>query len=188
MQVPKGAVKIADKQSDAVAYVYTSGNGKPAALIFYGKADKPVSRFYWQNEARRDQAVKDAFDNRRARTAHKTAERDKRSSFVNPYKVGDLFGRSWGYDQTNVNYYEVVRVKGKYLWVREIAQEYVYTQSMAGNTTPLPGKFLEREPEKKCLAQDGCIKINHYAWAYYKPGQMVGGVKVYGTEYTSSYA
>jgi hypothetical protein len=187
MQIPKGSTKVADKQSDAVAYLYVSGNGKPAALIFFGKSDKPVSRYYWPNEARRDQTVKDAFERRRAFTAHKAGQRATRKAWVNPYKVGDLFRRSWGYDQTNIDWYEVVKVTGKMLWVREIAQECVATGDMTGRTTPQPGQYLKGDP-KKCLAQDGCIKINHYAHAYFVKPQMIAGVPVYGTDRYSTYA
>lgn len=42
--IPKGAVKVADKQSDAVAYLYSTPAGQPAVRVFYGKQSKPVGR------------------------------------------------------------------------------------------------------------------------------------------------
>ena len=33
--------------------------------------------------------------------------------------VGDILSSSWGYDQTNVNFYEVVRATTKTVWLRE---------------------------------------------------------------------
>lgn len=187
MQVAKGAVKIADKQSDCVAYIYTA-NGATCAMMFIGKADKPSWRYRFPNEARRDKAIGEAFARRRERLAAKAAEKEKRKAWVNPYKIGDLFRRSWGYDQTNVDWYEVVAVSGKMVTVRQIQQERVSTGDMCGKTTPQPGKYIEREPAKRCLAQDGCIKINHYAHAYYVKPEMKAGIPVYGTDYWSSYA
>jgi len=35
-------------------------------------------------------------------------------------KPGSIFSTSWGYDQTNVNYYQVLKVKGKSAYVRAI--------------------------------------------------------------------
>lgn len=39
-----------------------------------------------------------------------------------PYspKVGDIFLMSWGYDQTNVNFFQVTRTTPKGIYVREI--------------------------------------------------------------------
>jgi hypothetical protein len=53
---------------------------------------------------------------------------------------------SWGYDQTNVNYFQVTRVSAKGVWVREIGCESVPgTQGfMCQDVKPSPGKFLDR--------------------------------------------
>ncbi len=40
-------------------------------------------------------------------------------------KVGDLFCMSWGYDQTNVNFYQVTRMTPKGVYVREIGAKKV---------------------------------------------------------------
>ena len=184
--IPKGAVKVSDKQSDAVAYVYTQVPGRFSAAIFFGKQAKPYSKYYYRTEAQRDGAIASAFEARRTTTAYKAERQAKRKAFVHSYKVGDLFRRSWGYDQTNVDYYEVTEVSGRMVTVREIGQVCVETGNMCGQTTPQPGKFTG-EP-KRCLAQDGSIKINHYGWAYYHAPKMVAGVPTYGTDYYSAYA
>ena len=40
-------------------------------------------------------------------------------------QVGDIFSMSWGYDQTNVNYFQVTRISKGGIFVREIGQESV---------------------------------------------------------------
>lgn len=64
----------------------------------------------------------------------------------NPCKVGDLFCMSWGYDQTNVNYFQVTRVSDKGVWVREVGAKSVPgTQGfMCETVAPNPGHFLDR--------------------------------------------
>ncbi len=185
--IPAGAVKVADKGSDAVAYLYTAGAGVPCATLFAGKSSKPLWRYRFRDNARREKAIADAFALRRAKAGAKAAARAQRQAWVNPYKVGDLFRRSWGYDQTNIDWYEVVKVSGKTVWVREIEQARVATGDMTGKTTPQPGKFRAGEA-KRCLAQDGRIKINHYAHAYFVKPEIVAGVPVYGVDSFSSYA
>lgn len=39
--------------------------------------------------------------------------------------VGDIMYTSWGYDQTNVDFYQVVRVRGRSVYVCEIGARYV---------------------------------------------------------------
>lgn len=184
--IPKGAVKVADKASGAVAYLYMMRE-HPCAVVFFGKQVKPSWRYRFANDAKRAEAVGKAFAQWREVAARKADKAAARKAWKNPYKVGDLFRRSWGYDQTNIDWYEVVAVSGKMLTVRAIEQARVDTGDMCGRTTPQPGKYLKGEP-KKCLAQDGCIKINHYAHAYYVKPQFVAGVPVYGTDYFSTYA
>ena len=68
-------------------------------------------------------------------------------------KVGDIFYNSWGYDQTNIDYYEVVRVtkSGKSVYIREIAQERISNnaQGMSAVVAPVAGKFIGPEMVKR---------------------------------------
>lgn len=67
---------------------------------------------------------------------------------ANPHavRVGDIFEMSWGYDQTNVNYFQVTRLSAGGCFVREIGAKSVPgTQGFMSETvTPAPGKFLDR--------------------------------------------
>lgn len=42
------------------------------------------------------------------------------STVTKTVKVGDIFTYSWGYDQTNVDFYQVVRCTTKTVWVRRV--------------------------------------------------------------------
>ena len=55
------------------------------------------------------------------RTARKTAS--------NPFAVGDVLKYSWGYDQTNTDFYQVVAKTAKTITIREIGGTWAsYTQ------------------------------------------------------------
>lgn len=56
-------------------------------------------------------------------------------------KVGDLFYSSWGYEQTNIDFYQVTAVNKKMVDLTPIAGAATYDQTMAGNTKPVPNKF-----------------------------------------------
>lgn len=58
-------------------------------------------------------------------------------------RVGDIFYVSWGYEQTNVDFYQVVALKGKKTAVvREIAGEYVGGFSYQGKKRPCRAEFI----------------------------------------------
>jgi hypothetical protein len=64
-----------------------------------------------------------------------------------PVAVGDIFRMSWGYDQTNVDYFQVVKTTPKGVYVREIGSVMVPgtdgRNSMSCKVCPAPDNFLE---------------------------------------------
>jgi hypothetical protein len=61
--------------------------------------------------------------------------------------VGDIFEYSWGYDQTNVDYFEVVGVTPKTVKIRKIGAASVPDSEgfMSDKCVPVPGKFVRDE-------------------------------------------
>jgi hypothetical protein len=193
--IPAGAVKIADKQSDAIAYAYTDAAGRPCGRVFYGKQSKPVLACYYRDQGRRELAIVQAFQARRDTLARKAAYRQERTAWVPDYKVGEILRTCWGYDQTNVEYFEIIEIKGKYAIVRELQQERVDSGFMQGRCVPLPGKYCEPRyenddagvPLRRLMQQRG-IKIDNVRTAYRIETLNVGGVKVIPPASWSSYA
>jgi hypothetical protein len=60
-------------------------------------------------------------------------------------KVGDFFEESWGYDQTNADFYQVVKVStsGKTVWMRHVRTEVVRANESAEYLTPVVDGFDE---------------------------------------------
>ncbi|MCR5943963.1 hypothetical protein FG152_24640 [Ochrobactrum sp. XJ1] len=111
--LPKGAIKVSDKLSDAVAYLYKTSSGKLAASVFFGNQSKPVSRFSYESEDHRRRAISAAFQARRNKLAYKLEQRNLRNATPRTAEVGAIYYTSWGYDQTNVDFYEIVDLVGK---------------------------------------------------------------------------
>jgi len=63
------------------------------------------------------------------------------------YEVGSIIYNSWGYEQTNVDFYQVVKMTKKRITVREISQSMVegsmYSHGMAHNVVANPDSFLD---------------------------------------------
>ena len=68
-----------------------------------------------------------AFESRRKSLAFKSERQAARKAWVPTYKVGDIFRTCWGYDQTNVEYFELIEIRGKHGIFRELNQERIDT-------------------------------------------------------------
>ncbi len=76
----------------------------------------------------------------------KQAKQEARKRFQNPYKVGDIVHHSWGYDQTNCDFYQVVEVKPASVVLRKIGAKTVPGSEgfMCESLMPEKGAFLEK--------------------------------------------
>jgi len=182
--IPKGAIKVADRHSDAVAYVHTNARGKPCGMVFFGKQSKPVVNYQFRSEAERERVIRDYFGRKQAWDARKREARDEAKAFQHAAKVGDLYRTSWGYDQTNVEFFEIIEIRGKHAILRELQQVRETTGWEQGRCVPQSGKYVEPryegdkhgEPIRR-LIQDGRIKIDDVrtAWPW---GKRVAGAVV----------
>lgn len=176
--VPKGAVKIADKQSDAVAYVReyknSLGSLRVQVVIFWGKQNKPLTNFTYGSRKVAEIEIASNFESRRKTLDYKKGRVDAKKAFVHSYKVGDMLYTSWGYDQTNVEFFQIVDVRGKHVMLRQIGGDSEEKGYMTGECSPTKDSFLSRscvnesnEPFRR-LAQEGGIKIDssRTAWLH----------------------
>jgi hypothetical protein len=112
------------------------------------------------------------------RSAEHAAQRAKPIGLV----VGDVLRSSWGYDQTNIDYYQVTAVVGaQMVEIREIAQQREETHWQTGVCVPAPGQFTG-EPMRKRVSDYGnrdSVRIASYASAYKVEAKAIGGMKLY---------
>ena len=104
-------------------------------------------------------------------------------------KVGDVLVASWGYEQTNIDYYQVTRLVGKQsVEIRELRRQAEATGFMRGECVPVKGAFIG-EPMVKRVNEDGTVKVRSFGvWAHKDEPLTVGGVEVFGPDEFTSYA
>jgi hypothetical protein len=74
-----------------------------------------------------------------------------KAAWVNPYKVGDLLNYSWGYDQTNQEFAQIVAVGARSVTIREISRHSIRaTGSMSDVVAPVKDHFTG-EPVVKVI-------------------------------------
>ena len=109
----------------AVAYVKEEGN-RFYWKTFTRKSMKPQLNYYGIDRDRMHQSISNWATNLESREAEKIARREANKGGTAEINLGDVFYTSWGYDQTNVDFFQVVGYKGKtMLKLRKIAKEQV---------------------------------------------------------------
>lgn len=92
-------------------------------------------------------------------------EKERQILKAQPVKVNDIFERSWGYDQTNVDFYKVVEITktGKSAKVVKIGQKIVkQTGDMSELVEPDPDRIISEQARTLRIKQyrsDGSIYI-----------------------------
>ena len=84
-------------------------------------------------------------------------------------KPGVILSALWGYEQTNVDYYIVVKRKGSWAWLQQIGRKNVKeTLWMQGTCEPDPS-IRKGEVFRRKVAvfdgKEGGVSINSYTWA-----------------------
>ena len=115
-------------------YTYVNRSGHLAGVAFAGRRQKPDWRYQFRDDQQREYRVHKWLEGLREQLTYKRKKTEPHN-----FKPGQLFCISWGYDQTNIDYYKLTELKGKTMgYVVPIAQKTVRTATAADYVTPDP--------------------------------------------------
>jgi hypothetical protein len=132
--------------------------------VFYGKA-QTAKEFYSIKRISREKqlaAFADAVERTSAAIessiafkAERIASR-KAASVAKRLEVGSILCGSWGYEQTNVEFYEVLELSasGKTCTIQRIKCDEKPTGFMSGRCLPLPGEYVGQPLKNKRISFD----------------------------------
>lgn len=172
---PKGSMEIRHPDGLGVVYVsqftraHTNGSEGWQLVAYRGTAGKPEFNYSYKTREFAEKKVEEWFT---ALLAHKVRVLEYRKDANKPHtlKVGDIITNSWGYDQTNVDWYRITRVSEHFVWLREIAAHVVEDGFMSGpsqphidTTNPDPSKWGFQdckgpEVKHKATGESVCMK------------------------------
>jgi len=85
--------------------------------------------YLWTSETSSRQKVIELIVNEKKVIARREAKKAKskaaKANFINPYKKGDIFYTSWGWEQTNVDFYQVVGTTKMGVKIQRIRSKHV---------------------------------------------------------------
>lgn len=180
----------------AVVFRRVSDDEKTDIAGFSGKKRKPDFLFYscspeLVNKVNIyiDKWYKKLINNALLKAERKLAKAIKKQTQQTLLAVGDILVASWGYDQTNYDYYQVTRLVGKNsVEIRELCQSTESTSWGEDACVPVKNKFIG-EPMIKRVNEKGSVKVRAWGvWASKKKSVKVAGVEIFKPDYrTSSY-
>ena len=160
----RNARKVAMKDGSAVVYLYELA-GVPYAVAYIGRQGKPCWHFRFRSDAERTKRVSDFFASMQGRAQRKAAAKVEKPKL----QVGHILVASWGYDQTNIDYWQVVELVGKAsVRVRPIARKDAGDAGWAGHDTgacvPDPDAFTGESILRRVNRGDG-VRIDSCRYA-----------------------
>lgn len=138
----------------------------PCVRIKRGRALKPYCHHKFRSEEQRESFINEQKVNVKAWEDRKEEERLKRKNFMPTLKADDILNGSWGYDQTNQEFFIVLEVKGKVVIIQELAHKSVENTQGFMCESILPDLDSERlgEPIKKRILEGDRIKLMDYCY------------------------
>ena len=152
-------------------------DNKPVAVLYkptpkakFSK-EKQIFGFRFLNEDRRLEYINEDYLNRvknqEAKEKYKSDKKEKNKSDLLNVKVGDIFKDSWGYEQTNVDYFQVVaKPSSSFIVVKKINYELIdeTVSNMSAYVKPLINSFKNDE-ELKFKLNGASFKSSSFSWA-----------------------
>lgn len=165
--VPEGFERFEHAEAQALVCLGESRQGL-RVIVYTGTAAKPCANYVCRNEWTRLGAVLRIVA---GRIASAEAKRQHKETLKAPHKLtlGQILVSSWGYDQTNVDYYQVTRVvSGRSVEVRPIKLHHTQGRDgmsdMSGYVIPCPDEFIGTETSRHIVTRDS-IKVGYHQYA-----------------------
>lgn len=151
--------------SEVYLFMLRAG-GKTYGMAFSGTAGKHSGHCSFKTLEQGQRWAEEFLAGRRAHQERKQATRAERQAFRTTLKAGDVLDASWGYDQTNVDFYQVIEVSasGQSVTIRPIAARSVEDGWQQGVCWPLANEFTGGPETHRVLPGDS-VKVRD--WGVY---------------------
>ena len=188
----KYMVKFTDDSLGAIAFFHVTESGAIYMIGFSGKRVKPDFHFSFRSTDYADRYQETwhkGLVSRATDKAERKAERAAKLAQPHPLAVGDVLVSSWGYEQTNYDYYQVTRLVGKQsVEIRQLGRQAAETGFLQGDCVPVKGLF-KGEPMVKRINENGSVKVRSWGvWAHKKESVTVAGVEIFKPDHYTAYA
>lgn len=141
-----GNDKIRREEVTGGVVFLSEGQERFYATGFAGKAVRPTFHFYFRSEQSRNEYITKWVQGLEAKATARAARANERKTDTHGLVKGSILYASWGFEQTNVDWYETVSViSDKTIELRQIAASVKTDEhlgAMSGYSRPEPGHYI----------------------------------------------
>ena len=167
--IPAGYVPLVIENAGDVVVYTNNANGKFSAICFAGKAVNATWYYLFRSEEAMLAQVAKTINNRITRAAEVAKYKAERLAPTG-LKEGDILYCSWGYDQTQVDFYKVKEVVGSNR-IKIVPMTGVVAKQSTGADYMVAGEEKGKPMLKVANGKQNSVKITSFSNAYLWDGQ-----------------
>lgn len=136
-RLPGDAVEHDAGTGDGSAYFTWASQNYLTVAFFRGRQTIRTAAYRFATQALASEYIESWLIDRRC--ASESAQKMKQRHSL---QVGQVLFSSWGYDQTNVDFYQVVAVRGALVDLRKLEKDSVHVGHMSAHVRPKENAFV----------------------------------------------
>ena len=158
---------IVESYRGATIISYTSGNDKPCVAIYtpFRKGIKPAYNYAFATDADRAKFIaetKAVIDRDTEAAERRAAEYAAEAAKI---QTGSILYSSWGYDQTNIDFFKVLSRKNNTVTMQKIGSKVVsYNNNHMSGQKVADESVIDGEAMTKRINKFGNITLNSFAF------------------------
>ena len=150
----------------------------PHLIVYHKKKQKPISNFYYLSLGNREKEIlklkEQELSNKQREEQFIKAAQEKNHKI----QVGTILYSSWGYEQTNIDFYIVIERKNQIIILQEIGCKITQDNRNDRGKCIADPNTKKGDPFKKRLSKWGGIILNSY-----KSASIWDGNELYWSSY-----
>lgn len=133
----------ASVKSESHGHTFFVDTNNLILIAFRGRSSKAVVRLSFKTQERLDIYLA-SFKEEAQKRIDAEARRSAQQKAYNEVQIkpDSIYVSSWGYEQTNVSFYQIIAVKGSKVTFKKIAQDKQYDNQDSGQTVAVKDKFI----------------------------------------------
>lgn len=156
--IPAESKEIRSEEANAVVYAYTDNQDRPCAIGYVRKVSKPDFHLIFRSKENRQGHINKFFDALIGWNKTRAEYRAAQKAYTHDLNPGDILHGSWGYEQTNCEFYQVISRTEKSVRIRQIAQTRVDGSEgfMSESRLPDPDNFIGEQITRRVRKSGYC--------------------------------
>tara|TARA_R110002153_G_scaffold116423_1_gene260091 strand:- start:30 stop:644 length:615 start_codon:yes stop_codon:yes gene_type:complete len=162
--IPKDYILYSTATTVDLDFYWNNNDEKPSAVCFGKKGFKSKWHYRFKNFGQFESTLNDTIKNH---LEHKKNVEERREKRFAPHslKVNDILYCSWGYDQTNIDFYKITQLIGKNkIEVIKLKNKISYSSEASQSDYVLPTDEIKGS-EKKYIVNSQYNSIRVYSFA-----------------------